>query len=304
MSQSTPIARPPRNMRNEFELLRNVTVGQYIPTGSVVHRLDPRAKIIAALILIFTVVFTKSLIALAVLTLLFLGIVLLAKLPVRYVLRGVSLALPVLAFISLMRVIFPNTGDDGGKVYFSWMWMSVTRASMHLLVMGMIKILAFIFLTSVLTMTATTTEMTHGIELLLKPLEVIKLPAHEIALTNMIALRFVPTLAEELERILKAQASRGGDVALRQRQWNPFKAARAILPMVVPLFINALRRAEDLVLAMESRCYMGGKGRTKFVQFTAKPLDYVVPVLAILLLVIVVATPWPSIHTLVPFLGL
>jgi energy-coupling factor transport system permease protein len=175
---------------------------------------------------------------------------------------------------------------------------------MHLLLMGLIKILAFIFLTSVLTMTATTTEMTHGIELLLKPFERFKVPAHEIALTNMIALRFVPTLAEELERILKAQASRGGDVALRKRQWNPFKAARAILPMVVPLFINALRRAEDLVLAMESRCYMGGKGRTKFVQFTTRPIDYVVPVLALLVLVIVVAIPWPSIHTFVPFLGL
>jgi energy-coupling factor transport system permease protein len=239
------------------------------------------------------------------LTAFFLWLVILAKLPVRYVLRGLTLALPILAFIFVMQILFRGWNEPAGQVYFEWGWLRITRLSMHLIALALIKILSFIFLTSLLTMTATTTELTHGIELLLKPLEIFKVPAHELALTNMIALRFVPTLAEELERILKAQASRGGDVSMQSRfTWNPFKAARATLPMVVPLFINALRRAEELVLAMESRCYLGGKGRTKFVQFKARPIDYVVPVIAIGIFLVVVLVKWTPIRALVPFVTL
>ena len=297
---------------NEFDLLRNVTIGQYIPTGSVIHKLDPRAKIIALMLLIAAVVLTRSVIGMVFITAILYVIVRLARLSVRYMLRGLLLALPLLIVVFVLQFLFQGNTEPAGKVYFqvievpAWLGQSgyllrITRYSMHLICLALAKVLAFIFITSLLTMTTTVTELTHGMELLLKPLEIFRFPAHEIALTMMIALRFVPTLAEELERIMKAQASRCGDIQ-GTRTWNLPKAAKQMLPLIVPLFLNALRRAEDLILAMEARCYMGGAGRTKFVQFHARARDYLAVALTVGVVAIMALVAWPAIREFITVL--
>jgi energy-coupling factor transport system permease protein len=290
-------------MAENFELLRNVTIGQYIPTGSGVHRLDPRTKIIAALILILAVSFSRSFLACAVLLATIFLITWAARIPIRYLLRGILLGLPVLILVFVLQFIFQGRAEPAGQVYFEWGWFRITRFSLQLITVGILRILGFIFITSLITMTATTTELTHGVEGLLKPFRRFGVPSHELALINMIALRFLPTLAEETERVMKAQASRGGDIG-RQRFWRPDKAAQAYLPLIVPLFLGAFRRAEELILAMEARCYVGGDRRTKFVVLQSGRRDWLVLMGTLIFALAVVLFPWPPIRSLLGALGL
>ncbi|MEZ4865612.1 MAG: energy-coupling factor transporter transmembrane component T [Caldilineaceae bacterium] len=277
-----------------FELLRNVTIGQYIPTGSVVHRLDPRAKILAATFLILAVSFNTSIIANFIFLMVTLVIARLSRIEFSYILRGFLLGLPVLIFIFVMQFLFLGGVEPAGKVYFAWGWFRITRYSLQLISISLMRITSFIFLTSLVTMTATTTELTHGVESLLRPFRRFGLPAHELALIVTIALRFVPTIAEEAERILKAQASRGADINQR-RMWRPDKAAKAYLPLIVPLFLGAFRRAEELVLAMEARCYVSGEGRTNYVVLSSSWRDYLVIVAAFLFMLLMAFYPWPAV---------
>ena len=286
-----------------FELLRNVTIGQYIPAGSAVHRLDPRAKILAAGMLVLAVSFNTSILANTVFLALVLAVTLVARIPVRYMLRGLLMAVPVLVFIFIMQTLFLGWNEPAGAVYVQWGWIRLTRNSVHLMVISMLRIIAFIFLTSLVTMTSTTTELTHGVELLLTPLRRVGVPAHELALILTIALRFVPTLAEEVERIMKAQASRGGEFGV-QRIWRPDKLAKAYLPLIVPLFLSAFRRAEELVLAMEARCYVSGAARTRYVVLRARPLDYAVAAGAFLFALWMMFYPLPAVRELLALLGI
>jgi energy-coupling factor transport system permease protein len=286
-----------------FELLRNVTIGQYLPMGSAIHKLDPRAKILAGLCLLLAVSLSSRVLPVAILLVAIIGIALAARIPVSYLLRGLLLGLPVLVLVFVLQIIFQGQAEPAGRVYFAWGWFRITRFSLQLIAVGLGRVLGFIFLTSLITMTATITELTHGVESLLKPFRRIGVPAHELALINMIALRFVPTLAEEMERIMKAQASRCGDIG-GQRFWRPDKAARAYLPLIVPLFLNALRRGEELVFAMEARCYVSGEGRTKFVVLQSTALDWLVVALALAFTLFMVAYPWPALHQLLAGLGI
>ena len=289
-----------KNAGDEFELLRNVTIGQYIPTHSFVHLLDPRAKIVAALCLILSLSLTRSFLATLMLFFVILAVARLARIPVSYALRGILLGLPILIFIFVLQFLFQGFVEPSGAVYFEWGWIRVTRYSMQLIGVGLFRIASFIILTSLVTMTSTVTQLTHGVESLLKPFRRFGVPSHEIALINMIALRFVPTLAEEMERVMKAQASRCGDFGAR-RIWRPDKAAQAYLPLIVPLFIGALRRAEDLVMAMEARCYMGGDQRTKFIVLQCGRRDWLVALAFVALFVLVIyVIPWPPSHAFLP----
>jgi energy-coupling factor transport system permease protein len=288
---------------SQFELLRNVTIGQYIPTQSVVHRLDPRAKIISAILLILTVSFSRAIIPV---TLLFITTLLIAKIsrvPISYVLRGIALGLPILALVFTIQFLFQGWTEPAGRVFFEWGWIRVTRYSLQLISVGLLRILCFIFITSLVTMTSTTTELTHGVEKLLSPFRRFGVPSHEVALINMIALRFVPTFAEEMERVMKAQASRCADFDGSQKFWRPDKAAQAYLPLIVPLFINAFRRAEELILAMEARCYISGDGRTKFVVLKSSQRDYLVTAAAFIFFIFVITFPWPAARDLLALAG-
>ncbi len=277
-----------------FELLRNVTIGQYIPTGSPVHRLDPRAKILAAIFLILAVSFNRSIVANALFLAVVLAITGLSQIPLRYMLRGFVLGLPVLVLIFATQFLFLGRVDPPGYVFAEWGWLRVTQYQLQLMAISAFRITSFIFLTSLVTMTATTTELTHGVESLLAPLRRFGVPSHELALILMITLRFVPVLAEEMERIMKAQASRGAEFGTR-RFWRPDRAARAYLPLVVPLFLNAFQRAEELVLAMEARCYVSGGTRTKFVQLRGRWVDVAVVMAALAFMGFMVLFPWPPV---------
>lgn len=286
-----------------FELLRNITIGQYLPTGSAVHGLDPRAKIVAALLLVLAISFCTSIVGNLLLFGLVLWLVVFSRIPVGYALRGLRLALPPMAVILVLQLIFLGNTEPAGAIFVHWGWLRVTQHSLQTIVINILRVVIFIILTSLITLTSSTTELTHGLESLMTPFRRFGVPAHEIALIFTIALRFVPTLAEEMERIMKAQASRGAQMA--SRYWRPDVLARAYLPLLVPLFLNALRRAEDLIMAMESRCYVSGAGRTKFVVLRSRPRDYVAVALAAGVFLAILLVPWPSTyHTLRTLMGL
>lgn len=278
-------------MAADFEILRNVTVGQYIPGDSPVHRLDPRAKLLSVLFLALSVTVTRSLLISVLLLLLLMGITRIAGLDNRYVLRGLLPGLGFLVFLFIMQFFFQGSSVTCDTYYFQWRFVQISPCLFRLMVLGAIRVVAFLYIVSLLTMTTTASHLTHASEMLLSPLQRIGLPAHEIALANTIALRFIPTLAEELDRIMKAQASRGASIGER-RWWRPDRMAMERMPLLVPLFVNSLRRAEELVVAMEARCYLGSKGRTKYVQFHSRPIDWIVTAAAILIFVAAWRVPW------------
>lgn len=285
-----------------FELLRNVTIGQYIATGSAIHRLDPRVKLLSAGALIMAVSFTTSILA----NLLFLALVLIiaraSLIPYSYLLRGFILGLPFLVVIFLMQFLFLGRIEPAGHVFFEWNWFRITHYSLHLIAVSLLRLTSFIFLTSLVTMTATITEIAHGVEMILRPFRRFGVPAHELSLVLTIALRFVPALAEELERILKAQAGRGAEIGTT-RFWRPDKAARAYLPMIVPLFMGAFRRAEDLIMAMEARGYVSGAARSAFVVLRARRIDWVILAVAVVCAGLILFAPWPSVVQIGRMLG-
>lgn len=289
---------------SQFELLRNVTIGQYIPTGSVIHRLDPRTKVLSGLVFVLTVSFAQSIVPITILFIATLLIAKLSRVPFKYVLRGIVLGLPILILVFTVQLLFQGWTEPAGKVYLEWGWLRITRFSVDLIIVGILRILCFIFITSLITMTSTITELTHGVEKLLDPFRRFGVPSHELALINMIALRFVPTFAEEMERVMKAQASRCADVGGSAKFWRPDKAATAYLPLVVPLFINAFRRAEEMVYAMEARCYIGGDGRTKFVTLKSDRRDYLVVATMVILFLIILLYPWPLARSLAALVGI
>jgi energy-coupling factor transport system permease protein len=267
---------------SEFELLGRVTIGQYLPTASPVHRLDPRAKLVMVLLLIIAVTAGHSLAALAILLLAVLLGLRVARIPLRFALAGLVPMLPFLLLLALLQVFaIPQLGARA-----IWRWGIVTVTDRGLLA-GILLLARFgtiVLGLSLFSFSTTTTELTHGVEHLLRPLQPLGLPAHEFALTVNIAIRFLPTLAEEAERLMKAQASRGADFGRGQGSF--LQRARQWLPLLVPLFLVSLRRADELTEAMEARCYLGGKGRTYLIHLQARLADYAAVVAAAALTVL------------------
>jgi energy-coupling factor transport system permease protein len=262
-------------MMEEFELARNITIGQYLALDSFVHKMDPRIKLFCFTLIVGAVTFSVSYIANAILLATMLALIALSRLPVRYALRGLKPAIPIVLLLAALQIVF-YTSDFAGTgcvSLFRWGPLDSNTCGVHLAIVSAARFLDLLILTSLLTFSTTITELTLGTEALLTPLRRFNFPAHELALTMTIALRFVPTFAEELERIMKAQASRGADLGYGGR-WQFIRRTRALLPLIVPLFLSALRRAEDLILAMEARCYVGGKGRTHFIEFKTRWHDW------------------------------
>ena len=258
-----------------LELSRNILIGQYIPGDTLIHRLDPRTKILCTLALLFAVSFTRSLAAALIYLLTILVLVRLSRIPITFVLRPFIRGLPVILIFLSFSVLYLSWFQPGGVILIDWGPIRVTSNALLQAALSLVRLMAILLLVSLPTLTTKITELTHGIELLLQPGARVGLPVHELALVITIALRFVPILTEELERVIKAQASRGGEVGvLSWRQ--PKQIAQSLLPLVVPLFVNAFRRAEELAVAMEARGYLGGRGRTKFIQLHATWRDGIV----------------------------
>ncbi len=266
-----------------FELSRNVILGQYIPGDTFVHRLDPRTKLLCTLFLLIAISFTRSILAALIYLALLLLIVRVARIPLGFVLRPFLRGLPFILFFLTFTVLWLGWQEPVGTVFWQWGWIRITSSGVSMAVLSLIRLASLLLLISLPTLTTRITQLTYGVESLLKPGARLGLPVHEIALVATIALRFVPILTEELERVMKAQASRGGEIGtLNWRQ--PAQIGKALLPLIVPLFVNAFRRAEEMAVAMEARGYVGGAGRTHFVQLHAGPADIVVTTAMLLLL--------------------
>lgn len=256
----------------DLELMRHITIGQYLPTGSVVHSLDPRTKLIGIGLLILSIITISSVGGLLALLVVIIGLVLLARVPLGFAMGGLRPALPILIIIAILQLLFgwgSSTNLDCPSLWSFWL-IKINGCSI-LSVLGMIlRLVTLILLTGMLTMTSTISELTHGIEKLLRPLQKIGFPSHELAMVFTIALRFVPTLAEELEKLLKAQVARGADIRLGA---NPIQRIRHFLPVLIPLFLTTLRRGELLIEAMEARGYTGGQGRSHYIQLQLTAQD-------------------------------
>lgn len=250
-------------MAREFELTRNITIGQYLPTGSFVHRLDPRIKLFSFGILILAIAFCNSyggnFIVLGFSLLLFR----LSRIPLRYGLSGVKPAIPFIVILAVLQLLFYGDIASGGRVYLEYGFIVITSDSVRLVIVSALRFIEIIFVSSVLTLSTSTTQLTHGMESLLKPLKYVKFPVHEFSLIMTIAIRFVPTFAMEMEKMIKAQASRGAEFGTGS-WWQIFRRTKEMLPIIVPLFRVAMERAEDLILAMEARCYTPGGTRSRF----------------------------------------
>lgn len=267
---------------DSLAVLRDVTLGQYLPGFSVVHRLDPRTKLLAFAILVWATSGVRTYLLGVVVVASAFGLILVAQLPMLYVLRGLRPIVPWLGVFLLFQIAFGGNYDPSGSPVL-WTWsapepipihFTTTEVSLRNAIVSIGRLFFLLIMTSVLTLTTTTTGLTHGLEMLLAPLRPLKVPGHEIAMTLAIALRFVPTLAEELERILKAQVSRGADFD-RPGRLAFLRRAFQLVPVVVPLFVSTFRRAEDLVLAMEARGYVAGAGRTRLAPLHTTRLDWI-----------------------------
>lgn len=245
-------------------MLKDITLGQYFPGNSFIHRLDPRTKIlcvIAYIVLIFCIKDFAGYGVLAVFTAL---CVLLSRVPVKFVLKGVK---PIMIFIVITALF--NLFLTGGKVLWKWGFLTITYEGVRLAIFMVLRLFFLIMGTSLLTLTTSPIVLTDGLESLLSPLKRVGVPAHEFAMMMTIALRFVPTLLEETDKIMKAQAARGADF----ESGNILRRAKAMVPILIPLFISAFRRADDLAVAMECRCYRGGENRTRLRELKLGTVD-------------------------------
>lgn len=241
-------------------MLRDITLGQYYQTDSVIHRLDPRVKLVGTLLFIVSLFVVDNFIGYAIAAAFLLVVIKLSKVPFKFMVRGMK----AIVFLLIIAVIF-NLFLTPGEVVFSVWKIQITKEGIYLASFMAIRLIFLIMGSSVMTLTTTPNHLTDGLEKLLNPLKIFKVPVHEIAMMMSIALRFIPILLEETDKIMKAQIARGADF----ESGNLIKKAKSLVPLLVPLFISAFRRANDLATAMEARCYRGGDFRTKM-----KPLIY------------------------------
>lgn len=241
-------------------MLRDITLGQYYQTQSVIHRLDPRVKLVGTICYIISLFLVNNIWGYLLAALFLAAMIKLSNVPFKFMVKGMK----AIVFLLLITVIF-NMFLTPGEPLISFWKLTITKEGVKLAVMMAIRLSFLIVGSSVMTLTTTPNNLTDGMENLMKPLGKIKVPVHEIAMMMSIALRFIPILLEEIDKIMKAQIARGADF----ESGNIIKKAKAMVPLLVPLFISAFRRANDLAMAMEARCYRGGDGRTKM-----KPLVY------------------------------
>ena len=241
-------------------MFRDITLGQYYPTDSVIHRLDPRVKLVATLVYIVTLFLGKSFFIYIPVGIFLVSIIVLSKVPVSFVLKGIKPIIPLIIISAIFNLIL----TPGDAIVHFWI-ISITYQGIYLAVFMIVRLLFLITGASLLTLTTTPTKLTDGLEKGFRFLTPLKVPVHEIAMMMSIALRFIPILVEETDKIKKAQMARGADF----ESGNVMKRAKAMIPLLVPLFVSAFRRAGDLAMAMEARCYHGSEGRTRM-----KPLIY------------------------------
>ncbi|WP_051623589.1 energy-coupling factor transporter transmembrane component T family protein [Clostridium hydrogeniformans] len=246
-------------------MIKDITIGQYVPGDSFIHRLDPRTKILTAILFIIQLFLIKSFVG-YIFVVAFLGIIVwVAKLSPKYLYKGLKPVFMLIIITALLNVFM----IEGKELLFQWKFLKIYKEGVNTALFMVLRLVFLIMGSSLLTLTTSPIELTDGIEKLLNPFKKIGVPAHELAMMMTIALRFIPTLMDETDKIMKAQMARGADF----ESGKLIQKAKSLIPLLVPLFISSFRRAEELAMAMEARCYRGGEGRTRMKQLKMEGID-------------------------------
>ena len=260
-------------------MIRDITIGQYYPANSKLHRLDPRVKIVCTLIYLVSLFLFNELWVYLIATAFLAAVIKVSKVPFKFIVKGLKPIIMLLMITVLFNLFLTRTGN----VVVSFWIIKLTDVGIRTAVFMAVRLIYLILGSSIMTFTTTPNALTDGIEKLLWPLQKIHVPVHEIAMMMSIALRFIPILLEETDKIMKAQIARGADL----ESGNIIQKAKAMIPILVPLFVSAFRRANDLAMAMEARCYRGGEGRTKMKPLNYKTNDYIAYAITILYLLVI-----------------
>lgn len=260
-----------------MEFIKNLPIGLYVPGDSFIHKLDPRTKLIFAFAFVLTLFFIEEVSSLLAFSAIAIIAIVLSGIQFAYLARSLRGFLIMVLIFGLLQAFF----FDEGRILWQWSWIAITDIGINKAIFLVIRLVILIIITSLLTLTTSPVDLTDGIERLLKPLTRFHIPVHEIALMMTISMRYIPTLTEEMEKIMKAQTARGANFESR----NILKRIQSLLPVLVPIFVSSFRRAEELALAMEARCYRAGMGRTKWRRIHFHWRDGVVAVVFLILFV-------------------
>ena len=265
-------------------MIKNITIGQYIPGDSYVHKLDPRIKIILSMLFVIGLFLINDFRGYIFIIPFVFFIILISKLKFQYIYKGLKPIFILLMITGLLNIFM----IQGKTLWFTFSIISIYKEGIYTATFMMLRLVFLIVGTSVLTLTTSPIELTDGIEKLLNPFKKIGVPAHELAMMMTIALRFIPTLIDETDKIMKAQMARGADF----ETGNIFTRAKNLIPLLVPLFISSFRRADELAMAMEARCYRGGEGRTRMKQLKMTYKDVIATLIFLIFLTLSVSCKW------------
>ncbi len=262
-------------------MLSNITIGQYYPTNSYIHSLDPRLKLISVMVYIGCLFFIDKLLGYVLAAACLFLVIYASKVPVSYIFKSLKGIIFIIAFTTFFNMFF----TEGSHVLFTLFGLSLTLEGILIAIKMAVRLSLIVAASSILTLTTSPIQLTNAIESCLRPLKVFKVPSHEIAMMMTIALRFIPTLLEETDKIMKAQIARGADFDTG----GLIKRAKGLIPLLVPLFFSAFRRAEELAVAMEARCYRGDINRTRMKELRFDKTDYISILLVFFFVLIVIA---------------
>lgn len=247
-------------------MIRDITIGQYYPADSILHRLDPRVKFVGTMVYIVSLFVFSSWVGYVVAALSLIAMIIISKVPFKFMVKGLKPVMMLLLITMFFNLIFTP-----GEVIWSFWIIKITREGIRMSLKMGVRLVFLIIGASLMTLTTTPNQLTDGLERLMRPLNKIHVPVHEIAMMMSIALRFIPILLEETDKIMKAQMARGADF----ESGGLVQKVKNMVPLLVPLFVSAFRRANDLAMAMEARCYHGGDGRTQMKPLVYAGRDYV-----------------------------
>lgn len=261
-------------------MLRDITIGQFFPGNSIIHRLDPRFKIVITLIYIVMLFVGGKFACLAIGALYTFIAIMLSRIPLKMFVKSVKPLLPFLVITALINLFLVSSGD----VLWKWRFLKITTGGVNISIFMIVRIVLLIMGSSLLTYTTSPITLTDAIERLLSPLKKLRFPVHELAMMMSIALRFIPTLIEETDKIISAQKARGAEIDTGSFTTR----AKNLVSILVPLFVSSFRRADELATAMECRCYNGGDGRTRLRQLRSAPRDYIALAVTVMFLITVI----------------
>ena len=260
-------------------MIRDITLGQYYPGRSVIHRLDARTKIIATFLYIIELFLVNNFRGFLIAAAALFAVIACSRVPLKFIFRGLSAVFLIIAFTFVINLFMVD-----GRVLWHWKFLTISYEGLSRAFFMAVRLVLLIIGSSIMTLTTKPVELTDGMEKLLKPLSKIGVPSHEIALMMTIALRFIPTLMEETDKIIKAQQARGADF----ESGNIVQRAKSLIPILIPLFVSSFRIAQDLAMAMEARCYHGGDGRTRMNEIKFHRGDAVAALLLIAFLGVII----------------